>query len=639
MKATLSALLLGPAALSAAQQPDFKPPRLSFTAADFFASSGGDVNSLPEGAVGVADGTVAVAAAARSHTTTVYQAAGHGESPAEVEARSGPLLTLFPGRPPASHVVTSADGRRSFLARRGGECLPDGLPGHDGPADGASASLLARYDLLASSPATSPAAVELWKYCALYVTGGVYVDAGAVPLSALGDALPGVGDGACYAVASSSPDAGVSPGASGGDVALSSLLALPRGHAVASGMVRAIASSDPDALGADALLLPRALMALVEIERSGGEGDQCRWALLRQRCRGVLYPPPGGAGDGAGAGGRPTRLRSCPSPAGYCCEVLGPSDGRAFLLSGEPMVPAQVLPDGLSPPAAFREGAAGDPSMSAELPFIATLERDDGSPLVARPRSPGSSRSTPNAYELIVAADALPNAGENGQKCMECLRDKKAAGASGTVRCGRDSYFLPLASRSLLTLSRPLSSSCLTFSSFPSERLHAVRGGLSQVLRGALRGRRQGEARQQGPHRPGAAVPQGPRPPHPAHRPPDLVRASHAREVPEHEPPHRELEAERVGVQLLGRRGRRGVPLDSLPPRGQGGLRRDHTRGVQGGPLQVLRAADQGRNLLGYGCDAGVEPGRGRAARRRVHDAVRRAGEQAGPSDVPLERE
>ncbi|EJK54289.1 hypothetical protein THAOC_26101, partial [Thalassiosira oceanica] len=151
MKASLSiALLLGSSAPSAAEQPDFRPPRLSFTAADFFASNG-DVNSLPEG--GVAGETVASDGNAAPHVT-VYQAAEDGgESPGEIESRTGPLLTLLPGRPPASHVVTTPDERRSFLAEHGKACHPGG--------DGAA--VLGRYDLLASSPTTSALAVELWK--------------------------------------------------------------------------------------------------------------------------------------------------------------------------------------------------------------------------------------------------------------------------------------------------------------------------------------------------------------------------------------------------------------------------------------------------------------------------------------------
>ncbi|EJK58548.1 hypothetical protein THAOC_21320 [Thalassiosira oceanica] len=246
MKASLTALLLlGPAAPSSAEQPDFRPPRLSFTAADFFASNG-DVNSLPEG--GVAG--EAVAANAAPHVT-VYQAAEDGgESPDEISSRAGPLLTLFPGRAPASHVVTTPDERRSFLSEHGKACHPAG--------DGAA--LTERHDLLASSPTTSALAVELWKYCALHVTGGVYVDASAVPLAALGDVIA---DGTNLAVVSSSSDVGVSPvllpggrsisdpvvgsssSGTGGTVALSSFLALRKGHGVAKEMVGTIVSADP----------------------------------------------------------------------------------------------------------------------------------------------------------------------------------------------------------------------------------------------------------------------------------------------------------------------------------------------------------------------------------------------------------
>ena len=416
MKTLLSALLLGTAAPSAAQQSDFRPPRLSFTAADYFASLNGDVNSLPDGVETVA---VASSSAARA---TVYQAAD-SESAGDDAPLSGALLVPLPGGA-ASHSVTTPDGRRTFLSAHGGTCHNDGMSGKD--------EVLGRYDLLASYPATAPAAVELWKYCALFVTGGAYVDMETVPLAALGDALA---DGTNYAVVSSTSDAGVSPSLLTGDtisdpvvaassagtgepVAVSSFLALTEGHRVAAGMVEAIMGATVGQLESHALLLPRALMGLVE--KSKGEGEQ--WGLLTQRCHGVQVS--------SGEDSRSRWLRHCPSSAGYCCEVLDPTSSYVLFLSRRPLVPAQVIPGDLSLPTSFADEFTADAVyLSSELPFIATIEQEVSSPLVARPHRAGSSRTTPNAYELIVAADALPNAGETGQKCMDCLREKKAAGA------------------------------------------------------------------------------------------------------------------------------------------------------------------------------------------------------------------
>jgi hypothetical protein len=164
---------------------------------------------------------------------------------------------------------------------------------------------VARYDHLASSVETSLIALELWKYCALYAAGGVYVDADAAPLAALGDVLGwggggGEGEGVSesndvnYVATSASRDSGVSPSllgergvnasisesvdsstsrGTGRAVGISSFVAIstPK-HDVPRKMIRAILTTESGKLVADALLLPRALMAYIIADESGGGG-------------------------------------------------------------------------------------------------------------------------------------------------------------------------------------------------------------------------------------------------------------------------------------------------------------------------------------------------------------------------------
>lgn len=333
LKPALHSLLLGLAAATDEIQQEFQPPKLSFT----FSSTGEIlVGSIDANAVGNDDAAAAAASASPSPWTVFQGVINDDEASAEAEAqsirrRSGPLLALFPDAPAASnavlsatahranHVVATPPSQRDFLAAHGRDCYDGG----DSPAD--------RYDLLARSPGTAGLAQELWKYCALYVEGGVYVDGETAPLLALGDVLSwssggkNGGDGEAgnknYAVLADDEHAGVSPSlleesssddgrlkfsfnhpayyngnyhnsrGQGGDdvmmtksVATGALLAIAtKHHYVPKKMMQLLMTKSVEELKTNALVLHRALKEFIREDMASGN----QWGFFRQRCQGI----------------------------------------------------------------------------------------------------------------------------------------------------------------------------------------------------------------------------------------------------------------------------------------------------------------------------------------------------------------
>ncbi|KAL7547150.1 hypothetical protein ACHAWF_010465 [Thalassiosira exigua] len=467
--------------------PEFAPPKLSFVA----PVVGGielDASAAAPWTIFQSVGSPLAAASTDSASSSSERTR---RDKAAAERRSGPLLTLFPeggedddssslllglggSSPPSSsssaspgrrakHSVLAPPEQRSYLQLHEPTCRA-GANDASSEAGGSSTikkgALLDRYDAFARSPALSDFAAELWKYCALYVEGGVYVDADSAPLAATGDALgwdpSGDGGGANnanYVAVADGRDAGVSPSllSSGGSVAdpvprassagtgrraaTSSLIAVStKEHRVMAEMIATLIETPPKRLEEEALLLPRALMRAIEedVARRGG-----KWGFLRQRCSGVEV-----AGGGGSEGGGRRTLRRCPPSSGYCCEVLGPDEDFVYLLSRRPLVPEQVLPDASTLPRPY--GLVVDPSSSSsekavdglddDLPFLSIVRDVPSSPLLPKRFEPGSSETTPNAFETLSAMGALPNQESDRKGCMDCLREKKAADC-GT--CGK----------------------------------------------------------------------------------------------------------------------------------------------------------------------------------------------------------
>lgn len=458
----------------------FTPPKLSFTASDYFASLAND-NILKaiqdEGVVSTSDSN-----ASKVEPWKIFQAVSSLTSKEAILRRSGPLLTLFPnsssdmtmndnnfdyfnlqGRSHATHSVYTPSEQRSYLELHGKQC-------HSG-------DVLSRYDLFLKSPTLSHLAIELWKYCALYVEGGVYVDAETAPLAALGDVLgwdgnqPNGYDTAAttttmknYAVVATTQDSGVSPRlissnssisdavtsatshGTGNPIAISSMLAIStKQHSVPERMIGTLVLTSTNSLESDALLLPKALMSFINEDNKATSDDAAftpnKWGLLKQRCTGIEIAP---AGHG---NGQPRTLRHCPLSSGYCCEILDPTSTFVFLLSRQSLVPNQLLPSSSKLPRPYAENhnasvSGSGTAISAVVPekevaFLSTIREDLSSPLLksktllssssSSTYTPGTSDTTPNIYDLLSRENALPNQEKNKQACMDCLREKKAA--------------------------------------------------------------------------------------------------------------------------------------------------------------------------------------------------------------------
>ena len=422
---------------------DFIPPKLSFTAADYFASLQSDnvVNSVqhhPNDDEGGASSTTLPWSIFQGVPSTSNS---DDEMKGAIERRSGPLLALFPDanaehtkinkHKQAKHMVLTPAEQRSYLENHGKDC------------HSSDKQLLERYDLFVKSPTLSNLATELWKYCALYNEGGIYVDAETAPLAALGDVLSwdnhGTNSGKNgrknYVVTADTHDAGVSPSLLHGDsisdsvttasslgsgkpIAISSLIAIATiKNSVPLKMIDALMDTEVKTLEENALLLPTTLMELIQ-------KDTSTWGLLRQRCNGIQVA------GGYGYDGQRT-LRHCPTSSGYCCEVLDPKSNFVFLLSRQAMVPNQILPQSSTLPQPFNSESLEDANDAAgdnkDLPFISTVHEEITSPLLTKPFTPGSFETTPNAFELLNNLNALPTQEANKQQCMDCLREKKAA--------------------------------------------------------------------------------------------------------------------------------------------------------------------------------------------------------------------
>ena len=434
---------------------EFTPPKLSFTASEYFASlgDGNVVKSVQDHSDNGDDGGMNT-----DVPWTVFQAVSSASSKESIQRRSGPLLTLFPGVPTTTkstentididaynnnrrskHAVLTPSEQRTYLETHGKKCYT---------ASSTSANtidILSQYDKFVKTPTLSNLAIELWKYCALYIEGGVYVDAETAPLAALGDILAwdykNNNDGASssmrnYVVVATTRDAGVSPSllngvdstisdsvtmassvGTGNPVAMSSMIAIgTREHSIPKEMIVKLMETKVETLEEDAMLLPKTLMSLVNKEN---ESSHESWGLLKQRCNGIEIA--------SGDEGHRT-LRHCPASLGYCCEILDPSSNFVFLLSRQSLVPNQILPSISLLPQPYNHAdisSTDTPVSDKELVFMSTVKEETSSPLLSS--KPDSAETTPNVYEILQSQHALPSQESNKQACMDCLKEKKGA--------------------------------------------------------------------------------------------------------------------------------------------------------------------------------------------------------------------
>lgn len=244
-------------------------------------------------------------------------------------------------------------------------------------------------------------AEELWKYCALWQDGGIYLDAqiqvlNPLPLKEIiaGDSSR-ERDGVAVLMDTFAPMS----------VYGSLLLFRDAKSKVALEMAKLIVETNISTLMGSPLLLPHTLHDLIHNSESNGG-----WHLLLQSCS--ESPFQAKAEDYTGSKGTRS-LYKCSPLSGLCCFVYSDNEESrvAILGSRKPMQPNQVVNfSGLPEP--MQPGS----TPKGELPFISTIRTKEN------PKPPAEQQAAPfkTFYELLQERECLPS-----HSCNKCLGDKK----------------------------------------------------------------------------------------------------------------------------------------------------------------------------------------------------------------------
>mmetsp|Transcript_6853 Transcript_6853/g.9983 ORF Transcript_6853/g.9983 Transcript_6853/m.9983 type:complete len:851 (-) Transcript_6853:106-2658(-) len=308
--------------------------------------------------------------------------------------------------------------------------------------------LLQQWDKLSNSNQ-----VELWKYCALYVHGGIFVEAEGVLLSpmmsnlnynvavlnsvyantihsgfiAIRDAKSPIAKQMIHVLVETSgeeleqsplflsqnlfqlisTDAGtMEPGLQGGDWKLWSLRC----------------RYDPLQLGAHSPVVGETVVS------SGGSpwGEQRLQAKLERNLEGII-----GKGTQVTIPRYHRHLEHCPTPNDYCCTIMETAEHTLPLfLSRHPIYPFRFIPPMTSLPMPYKfhyssvDALQFTSSDQANIPYISTVREEVFS-------RPAKYPQTPNFYEILQGNDCLPS----DEKCSTCLRNKKG---SNCVKCAKE---------------------------------------------------------------------------------------------------------------------------------------------------------------------------------------------------------
>lgn len=191
-------------------------------------------------------------------------------------AYSGPLIKVFSGL--QDHPVAAMQRRTFEESSEAVELVMLSLDDqeHFIKTHSCGKGVVERFEELRSHN-LDHLAQELWKYCALAVSGGMYLDSSS-PLLASVDAL-----------LSRQTNIAVWSDSSFADTLHGSLLLLQDARSpVATGMVKVLLETPLDTLEATPLLIPRTLHDLVQAQVSGdlslGDNGNGKWWLLEQNC-------------------------------------------------------------------------------------------------------------------------------------------------------------------------------------------------------------------------------------------------------------------------------------------------------------------------------------------------------------------
>lgn len=240
-------------------------------------------------------------------------------------------------------------------------------------------------------------AQELWKYCALYQYGGIYLDAESPLLLAVEDLVYHHG---------SQNLAVLSSGEYFPNSIHGSLLSLKAPQStIAKEMVSVLVETPIETLSTSALLIPNKLHRLIS-------DDKSVWHLLETWCS--VDPLRKGKNSHSHLDLGSSRLsHHCPAETGYCCQVFDPQSYAVILMTKHPLLPYQILPSLLHLPEPYNARGVHNPE---ELPFIATVRET----LYTRPEE---GLITPNFFETLMKNNCLPS----DLLCATCLRNKEGA--------------------------------------------------------------------------------------------------------------------------------------------------------------------------------------------------------------------
>jgi len=302
--------------------------------------------------------------------------------------------------PLVEHHVLTLDEQASFV--ESASCM-----------DGASG----RFKLLKESN-RQHLATEIFKYCALYKYGGLYLDSESPIIDTLDDLLL------------KRPNANIAvlndPN-SFDDAIHGSLILLRSSYSnVAQTMLKTLIETPVETLDKAPLLIPHKLYELIADETNvaslepghnadSNSNNSIKWYLLQHQCN--LDPLHRSSVDVTVAkhainSYRP--LPGCPDANGYCCSVFDTTSRASILITRHPIHPYQMVPHPSELPKPYNLDAGF--FKERELPYISTIRE------VVNER-PSQPMLTPNFFETLLQNDCLPS----DKKCSDCLRDKKGS--------------------------------------------------------------------------------------------------------------------------------------------------------------------------------------------------------------------
>eukprot|EP00591_Stephanopyxis_turris_P002829 CAMPEP_0195523994 /NCGR_PEP_ID=MMETSP0794_2-20130614/23555_1 /TAXON_ID=515487 /ORGANISM="Stephanopyxis turris, Strain CCMP 815" /LENGTH=794 /DNA_ID=CAMNT_0040654123 /DNA_START=498 /DNA_END=2882 /DNA_ORIENTATION=- len=340
------------------------------------------------------------------------------------------------------HHALNTQQQADFLKKYGSSCY---TPPNNGISASTPNMVLERFEEMTEVNYQ----IELWKYCSLYLYGGIFLDGEGVLLRSLGDAF--LSD-EYINMRNVAPLSELYPRTIHG-----SILGLGRrGSKIAEKMVGILVETGNEELKRDSMLLSRNLYDLIKREvvntssnNSGEEeeedgnvvpslsvGDykEQGWRILSQSCRfDPLEKAMNDVEEDEDSGKKKNwmavvegpkyhrKKQYCPTPNEYCCSISTSSPTPIPLfLTRHPLFPYRTIPDVSSLPQPYITTETQTTQKPAvfitDMPYISTIKTKSFS-------KPKEYPSTPNFFDVLMENDCLPS----DKECSTCLRSKKGS--------------------------------------------------------------------------------------------------------------------------------------------------------------------------------------------------------------------